>query len=151
MRESKKQLIELLEPYMEKDLSDGCYILWHTNDFDLNLWDIYKYWEDSNWYFITDIINNIIEFQKECKDERKLGKYTIDKILGHYDITAVLRYIEDKLKKDKWYIKSFIFEKSIVFLRYNWKYIIPNKPLHLYTEEQEKDLLKLLKDLWKKN
>lgn len=72
-------------------------------------------------------------------------------IIGHYDITAVLKYIE----KHWW----FHFEwrdntKIICFGQWNeniqdydiiWD--IEYKPLHLYTEQEEESLLELLKKL----
>jgi len=64
------------------------------------------------------------------------------------DITAVLKYIQDKwCDYQNWIYKTTIRICSIdnrdweIMVDY-WE--IPNKPLHLYNETEEKDLLDLL-------
>lgn len=67
------------------------------------------------------------------------------KLLWHYDITAVEKYII-------WLNKSYDIQIDTdsdweeKYILYFWKYVssFPNKPLHLYSEQEEKDLLDLL-------
>ncbi len=70
--------------------------------------------------------------------------------IGSYDITAVLKYIDD----NSWYIEWYYLAGGDINIYENMLYpterSIPNKPLHLYTEQEEKDLLELLTKLkWK--
>ena len=66
------------------------------------------------------------------------------------DITAVLKYIASK-----WYypyIDKLLWENTgtaiIIADEYdNFEYTIPSKPLHLYTEQEEKELLEILNNL----
>lgn len=140
MWEVRKQIIELIEPYMDKTLSvKWCLLKYipddYIHEYNVNNFDIFKEWFDA-W----DI-----------------------KILGHYDITAVFRYIENfrykylqnwnkdflnqrynlVISDDEWYIDSDL-EKM-------WSFIEETefklKPLHLYTEQEEKDLLNILVNL----
>lgn len=132
MEEIKRKLIELVEPYMDKSLSEGCWIDSHSIFYKLN--------KTSYWRVL---FTNWMEF---WSDEVK--------ILWHYDITAVLKYIEEKL-----WIKSLTISTMETF--YIWNKLsdmkewnkengeFPNKPLHLYTEQEEKDLLELLLKLKK--
>jgi len=114
MTETRKELIKILEPYMEKDLSLWCYVL----DFKENLQRIiYVLNEDNIWL---------------------------------EDITVVLKYLTlywcDVIVNNQMQIKwSYICIKNNWILQDN----IPNKPLYLYTEQEEENLLKLLKELWK--
>lgn len=55
------------------------------------------------------------------------------------DITAVLKYIDEKTWN--WFI---IMWDKIILSAYLKDESIPNKPLNLYTEQEEKDLLELL-------
>ncbi len=60
------------------------------------------------------------------------------------EITAVLKYINNSL-----YVKEIVvWNKEIsILIQQDWKYwseFILNKPLHLYTDQEKKDLLKLL-------
>jgi len=137
MKETRKQLIEMLSDYMDKTLSDGCLI--KHEDKIYTYWDVY-YIETERWesflYWTYDWRISYFEWYK---------------ILWHYDITAVLKYIcnwwwDYNSSNDILYID---IETNVL-----WKWVvyhIPNKPLHLYSEDEEKDLLKLLKNLWKKN
>jgi hypothetical protein len=72
-------------------------------------------------------------------------KYYDFKILWHYDITAVLNYIFSKNRR-------ILIEEWEFFIEWPWWNLClafpADKPLHLYTEQEEKDLLKLLKELW---
>lgn len=114
--ETRKAIIELIEPYMNKALSEWCLVIWV--DWDDEFMKIYDWWS-------TD--------------------YIIDTI-WHYDITAVFKYIW----KSNWILtwkyslhfddeNHYIEEKSTSKI-----YKIPSKPLHLFTEEEDENLLDLL-------
>lgn len=66
------------------------------------------------------------------------------------DITAVLKYMSNKTEKD--FTKYDTYCGYIRLIpKYDYqeatKYRLPNKPLHLYTEQENKNLLELLKKL----
>jgi len=129
MNETRKQIIELIWDYMDKSLIEWCYM-------QTQIW-LYKYlWEEfeSNnfkWWpnYLADNWKWIVNFNKN----------TITKIIGHYDITAVLKYIDNY---NFWSIR--ITENEIVTSLWDKNACIPNKPLILYTEQEEKELLELL-------
>ena len=134
MNEIRKQIIELIEPYMEKDLSRLCLIEYY--------WDIETVcrFEFDNIFIQKCSIEHIYINLKIESDKKNT------KILWHYDITAVLKYLHFKttvfwMKIVNWNSKYIEIETSI------WTKIISNKPLHLYTPQEEKELLKLLKKL----
>ena len=135
MTETRKQIIELIEPYMDKSLSDGCIVFW-----DKRYWksewrktDTSEYW---NW-------EKLLHFNFEtwswfvCNHIPKSMK-----ILWHYDITAVLKYIDDIT----WNWFSILWDEIIISANLKNEYF-PVKPLHLYTEQEEKELLDLLNKL----
>lgn len=165
MTEERKSIIELIEPYMNKELSEGCLVKY---DFRENWGDIMKVIDiESNkrytsiklWldrYNVRDIQDNLNNF----------------KVIWHYDITAVLKYIDNEHREKN--VCYMAWEESNWFWDFDWDifeytdttfkpekcscwanisknktFSFPNKPLHLYTEQEEKDLLKLLKELWK--
>jgi len=136
MSEEQIEIMNIIEPYMDKTLTEWCYC------------------KQQDWC--------LIKLNKDRADELISFRYVtwavwgwiierenVGEILWHYDITAVLKYIEEIIwmKKYKIYQDCFVLEENN-----NWKmrFIkIPNNPLHLYTEQENKDLLKLLKKLWK--
>jgi len=153
-----KEILELIEPYTDKTLSEGCLIKNKNNRFFKFNWkeskrqfawcdDFYK----TNW--ISDWNLDIYLSNQE------LEKY---KILWHYDITAVIDFVWETIKEleeQEWDLQleysniTWIFTITSRFKwyeQYEWLYII-NKPLHLYTEQEQSDLLKLLKQLWNTN
>lgn len=122
MTEIRKAIIELIEPFMEKELS-----IWLLYK-DKTSWEFEEY---TKWQLLNpfNIVNN-------------------KKVLWIYDITAVLKYIYDKCEEWKWY-ESYQWDKFLIEIYSDdieedntWAF--PNKPLHLYSEQEEKDLLKLL-------
>ena len=141
MKETRKQIIELISDYMDKSLSEGCYIDWYSNEMNIN-WYM-KYIEHINWYYLTDINKFQLRYQRERSWGWEIGLLRIEKILWHYDITAVLKYIHKKLFIE-FYNEEVIHCEDVKWNKYN----IPNKPLHLYTEQEEVLLLELLKKLW---
>lgn len=153
--ETRKAIIELIEPFMEKYIIKWCMLLMTDGRIEFVEW-IFDY--DWPWDYIDDYF-----IGKEYVTDIKMHN-VIDKIIWHYDITAVLKYFEEysyswwklwpnsiNIEKDyieiqeiKKLCKCDIPEISTII----WKF--PNKPLHLYTEEEEKNLLELLQKLWKK-
>lgn len=132
MNETRKQIIELISDYMDKTLSEWCLLTWGkviNNNLDvLTDWDI-LWWP-------------------EIEDEE---------VVWHYDITAVLKYINEKNKYTEYWYDDIMIDNLYVYIvnisyweeaRPHKKWYIPNKPLHLYSEQEEKDLLDLLKKLW---
>jgi hypothetical protein len=57
----------------------------------------------------------------------------------------VLKYMEDNTFHEMFMHKDIIIFENNTWI---WRFEIPNKPLYLYTEEENKDLLELLKELW---
>ncbi len=130
MNETKLKLIKILEPYMSKDLSEGCVA---QNKDTKRFVKIINY--NTDWFVVkweTWILHSL---NKWYEDEIK--------IIWHYDISAVLKYVNG-VRGYKIYLwgKSISIE-DIKYEPYNiWSF--PNKPLHLYSEQEEKDLLELL-------
>jgi len=96
MNDTRRQIIKLIEPYMDKTLCEGCLISW----------------------FMT---------------------------FWHYDITAVLKYIRQYKDFDICLSDdgdTWAIERVKWVMEFMWTF--PNKPLHLYTKEEEKRLLTLL-------
>ena len=132
MNKTRKQIIELIEPYMDKTLSEGCYFYpLEENWFEhlpVKLLKIIDKW------LYEDIRHQYIDIDWTVTD----WSYKI-KIIWHYDITAVLKYIDNY---NFWSIR--ITENEIVTSLWDKNACIPNKPLILYTEQEEKELLELL-------
>jgi len=139
----KEKLIELLSPYMNKTLSEGCYIKFkeiiepHSNKLRKIT---YVYWKDND-YFILDWSNNVFRDYQ----------FRWGKILWHFDITSVLKYINRNKINLTWVLKvDYINDKIWFYL--NWFiFSIPNKPLNLYTKKELEDLYNLLIKLWKQS
>jgi len=117
MTDTRKAIIELIEPYMIKDWVKWCLYIVKTE----LTWMETMY--ENDWSFAL----------------RK------DKIVWHYDITSVLKYIwnhnwnfQQTYKDDFIWMTWRNLEMSISDIA------IPNKPLHLYTEQEDKKLLQLL-------
>jgi len=177
MTETRKQIIGLIEPYMDKTLSEGCLsyvndndnlyiakqIIWDT---DINfIWDIYIIDSiDNTWdtLYKDRYVNVYYNDTTELDYTLVKAKYLQWQILWHYDITAVLKYIANKWKdisRVKIWINKIeyqIWEAKIYEFNTDNKvqnymscsyYYIKNKPLYLYTEQEEKDLLDLLTKL----
>jgi len=148
MNETRKQIIELIEPYMDKSLWTWCYI------------------EIENWYPYWEITKEIFKIWNESVSNNRVDNYpiydwacNISKIIWHYSITSVLKYIADKwkdvLRVKIWVneIEYQIWEAKIYELNTDSKvqnyascsyYYIENKPLHLFSDTEEKELLELL-------
>ena len=152
MNNIRKQIIEILEPYMDKTLSEGCLLEVYTDDWYTNDTIIKNCYsesdEDENIYIPTYEWYAILSKYKSKWHEQDAG--VIKRILWHYDITAVSKYIWKRVYQIELDINQEYFEVSITsddLVEQNF-YFIPNKPLHLYTEQEEVNLLELLKKLW---
>ena len=134
MNDTRKAIIELIEPYMEKTLILWCLIKLHWHKDIINfLW--IRHWSLLWW---IDKNNNEINYFNSW----------VKKIIGHYDISAVLKYIWKKdinisveYDNNCFYIEILVWQLE--------KPYFPMKPLNLYTEQEENDLLKLLSKLKK--
>lgn len=95
---------------------------------------ISPYMYENNWLFALYNEFNKSEFEYNSET------YYIDDFDICYDITAVLKYIWNR-----WKLKLSCMTFDVFDLQDNllWEIKI-NKPLHLYTEEEEKQLLNLL-------
>lgn len=124
--ETRKQIIELIEPYMETEFWFGCLV---RNKFT---------WEIS--------INQLEELDPIYLMEIE--------IIWYYDITAVLKYIFNSMKVDFYFLNlTPDWEQMHIKIKLSWNHhnkeiVIPNKPLNLYTEEENKNLFELLQKLW---
>lgn len=174
MNTTRKQIIELIEPYMEKSPTIWCLIrtkYWKPWDDTMNddmtptdwfysslqtnrkfesIWTID--FKDINWdYWELD------DFIKTYKDTYNTNSYWNKylyleyEILWHYDITAVLKYISKKVYTISVDIdwRMYIYKNIEDLVEQQWIWVLEDKPLHLYSEQEEKDLLDLLKIIWK--
>lgn len=133
MTETRKEIIDIIKDYMEKDLVEWCLVI----NKEWIIWKITSNRKENLYFALIDIETNkdFVEFKDEVK------------ILGHYDITAILKYIWLQDSVDRIILSSSITCYEII---YWWEvFILENKSPNLYTEEQEKDLFELLKKLWK--
>ena len=121
MTTERTKIMELLEPYMDKTLSFGCYI---------KLYDAYFKYKSS-------IIQSV------DTDEQMILLVDNSKIIGHYSIDAVLKYFQDYRNG---YDNGITREYLYIFLEDPvWGQVkIPNKPLQTYTNQEDKELLELL-------
>ena len=122
--ETRKDIIELIEPYMDKSKSQFALVTHEKYDWEIQQLEI--------------TLDNYTDwFIKDCK------------VIWHYDITAVLKYIEKK-----WYWIEFdcltneadcyFMIKDDVWYDANLIWTFPNKPLHLYDTNDDEQLLDLL-------
>lgn len=127
--ETRKQIIELIEPYMDKTLSEWCLFYNKFNNRLVKIWISWNITKDKDWEYY----------------ELMFDLHKIDKIIWHYDITAVLKYIWN----NNWNFQQ-TYKDDFIWM--TWKNLensisdiaIPNKPLHLYEEQEDKQLLELL-------
>lgn len=133
--ETRKAIIELISDYMDKTLNEWCLI----NNYFI-IWNM-LYW---NWTecFLEEIKNDcVIYFYMTDYNNKETFYLDIDKIILHYDITVVFSFID----KQWFYIShNWRWEFRIYDWENNTKWFIKNKPLHLYAEEEDKQLLDLL-------
>lgn len=146
MNKTRIELINLLEKYMDKTLSEGCLLNISPNWYSTWIYKVISYRDYYTW--ISSWIEKItLKWFKthhlyERTDEWRWNWYDFDKI-WHYDITAVLKYIS----KTEYFIEYCW--RCFIVRDYTEEYIweILNKPLHLYTEQEEIQLLNLLNKL----
>ena len=155
MNEAGFKIMKLIEFYMDKTLSEGCLL-------KTPKWEIVKLFRIVNYprqeIDETRFSTVAPRFTKEYNDFECITKdwwiyhywmFWEDKIIWHYDITAVFDYINSINLWWVWpyYFDSVSFRKEHYILTPTWDndYArIPRKPLHLYTETEEKELLDLL-------
>ena len=113
---------------MEKDLSEGCYIIWKEYEWKIvyeTIWCYYFYWFT---FDCEDIIWNMVSIKKSEIDNIK--------ILWHYDITAVLKYVRstkneiqlDVLRSDRftiWTIMKIGISQTNLYISLLNKKIFP--------------------------
>jgi len=126
-----KEIIEIIEPYMDKTLSEGCWFKRKTDDYDK---------------IVSEYIEWDFQTTKWFLDEQ-VNKWDY-KILWHYDITAVEKYI---LEQEWWFISMWDWKNKAILSWWMYKWLILMKPLYLYTEQENNSLFKLLKQLWNTN
>jgi len=117
---------------MDKTLSEGC--LFKMNE---KYYKILGYGRSRQWV-------RFCEYWKIKKETLYCSLFDFYDILWHYDITAI-----DKTFQSMWYVIDLTLPNRARILDpidEIWTY--PRKPPHLYTEQQKKDLLELLKKLW---
>jgi len=142
MTETRKQIIELISDYMNKTLSEWCLVEYINDNKEnrfikttINNYQSYHLLTKSWKIYSEDNYKWYRYYHKEWKDY---------KILWHYDITAVLKYIvEKRYSFDNDYHNIRIFN-IWDYWEENNTWWIKFKPLYLYTEQEEKKLLKLL-------
>lgn len=154
MTETRKQMYKILDEYMDKTLSFWCII--QTED-----WHSDKYWKPITYfrYNIFDVDIHARELENDENDDYK--------IIGHYEIWAVLRYLEDLVDWRSWdYAGELIYESGSIrylpeFVPHDWdskdfisrgwvkEFFIDLKPLHLWTTEEEQNFINITKELWR--
>lgn len=149
--ETRKAIIRLISDYMDKTLSEWCLIYYEEWFVDFKY---HKSWRkrvrDIVWYYIfrefegSDIRATnwaLLYLERYWYRENEKPFY---QIIGHYDITAVFKYINSKFynySNSKWYLSDNI---KVDCIRNNFIEYIPNKPLHLFNEKEDDDLYNLL-------
>jgi len=133
MNKTRKEIIELISDYMDKTLWVWCIVLFE---------------EHISWMIEPFKPKYIIIWS-----EHWLPNWRTVEIIWHYDITAVFDYINSINLHWIWpyYFDSISFSKHYYILTPtgdNDYARIPRKPLNLYTDTEEKELLELLKKLW---
>ena len=136
-----KEIMEIIQPYMDKTLSEGCLIQkWQIGaliEEDNTIYKIYK----KEWYKCYVIENS--------HNNNQYIKWEFAKILWHYDLTAVLKFLwNNNCTFQQTYDDDFIWLTWWHFPAWDACINIPHKPLHLYTAQEDKDLLELFKKLW---
>lgn len=176
MIETRKQMYKILDKYMDKTLSEGCLIvcpvlqkpkswkkhslisiekldrfmiirnkyidityIWGTHS-NFEIWtnnETWGFWSSDLW--TKDIVQNPQEREKIFRDNVE--------IIGHYEIWAVIRCIDDL-----WEIEYDSGNKFAIYnyTASNYLWIIENKPLQLWTTEEEQNFINITKELWTK-
>ena len=137
LTETRKEIINLISKYMDKTLSKWCCFRNINDKIYFDIYEIISFYD--NW----DIKDNLNWWNNYNRHQRCWVWYDWIEIIWHYDITAVLKYIKENTLS---YIE---YDDLMLAFHENWKevFYIPNKPLYLYTEQEDKELLELLKSL----
>jgi hypothetical protein len=135
MTELQQELLMKLQPYTDKTLSEGCVFKWGWN------YNRFLYLE-------THPRENAIHYIMRGKPTIMWESlFRVHKILGHYDITALLKCVANA-RNVKWLIfEQFpqIKNDKIIF-EYRWSWVarfieIPLIPLDSYTDEQTQEAI----------
>lgn len=163
MNNTRKSIIELIEHYMDKinKPQNNSDLFWEYQlvEWVLNNWFNWYYKNDlieyvKEWLYLNEKILNSEDFLEWKTDYLIYSIYfkywewlfwnTTPKIIKrfwHYDITAVIKMIKNSWYYilpqwfDKIYFRNDEIDKEIE---------IPNKPINIYSKEEEKELLEIL-------
>ena len=151
--EPKKKIIELIETFMDKTLSFGCMVKLEKTIYPITA-TISDEWELAGFQIMEHPYKDL-EPKFQYVSTSEIDDMDL-KILWHYDIWVVLKCVEyfilENYDEPITVELSHDFWKDFIIQCRSWEVIwyIPNKPLHLYTEEEDKLLLELLQKLWEK-
>ena len=137
MNKTRKKIIELIEPYMDKSLKKWCLFKLFNSD------EI----REVDWYFEYEWPWNYLDdqflFPTDMREWHEKDNNVVEKVYWHYDITSIDKYL--------WFEKKiYSVVKWNVKILYSWnKEVgdIPNKNLNLYSEEEDKYLYNKLINL----
>ena len=155
MTDARKQIIEIIEPYMLQDFAAWLY--YKKRNWDIQIvWDVWvfndKLENENNWKLVT----NHWLWTKTLDNMKEWGW----QILWHYDTTALLKYIDEI---GCWHIftqKEIFTDEIRIFTKDQyelWKvtafwdnlWWLPCKPLHLYTDQEDQTTLLILREIEK--
>ena len=150
MNKTRKKIIDIIEPFMDKTLSEG--VLFIENKRKAKYADMINAsidWPQKATFIWAWLNSDFREQEIRFVDNfwcNAIAKNKI-KIIWHYDITAVLKYIDNN-----WYVNyNNLIDKIIVEKFPEWREVVPfyvgeisKKPLNLFSDLEEKDLLDLL-------
>lgn len=137
MNEYKKEIIEILEPYMIKELKKWCLIKWKHWNKEIN--EITLVRETEKWDEFW-ILYNPLEWLDFCSYETLLLNYDI---IGHYNLSCILRFFNKNCLIEN----RRIFNNSIIIDYWNKTIEILNKDPNDNTEEEDENLLNILKNI----
>lgn len=115
MNKTRNAIIDIIQPYMNKTVVEWC---------------VYSDVRNKR-YICNDKsdIKNVIIFTESWEWQ----------VIWHYDITSIFKYIASF-----WFYVEHNSMDSITINTDKWLFFIPNKPLNLYNEVEETELLNLL-------
>lgn len=130
MNKYRKSNIELLEPYMNKKLGENLLFRYRWGFGNI------KWWEDEE-FFTGTVYRDDEPNVYICRLSHI--RYDDVDIIGHYTLDAVLKYLQ------KTWLSESVNESNIYYYWFRKEsFLIPNKPLHLYTEQEDKELNEIL-------
>ena len=140
------EILEIVKDYTNKELVEGCIIKWNSNSYVVD-WKYYTIWEHKDGY-CNIIVNLEFERVEFTRDDwwMWIEAFNIEEILWQLEVTAVLRYIANKLS---WSIVIQSFSNNNLHFLYHSEHgvetvNIPNKPYNTYTKTEKIELRDLL-------